>query len=370
MSSFASNALSKLLKDHVLLSATRRQTLVWLVLLLMRHGSVSLWRLAAHVDTAASTDSVRRRFYRFFQHVTLDGAAAARLVVALLGLRGKPWVLAIDRTNWEFGKTSINILMVSVIWNGVGIPLIWSLLPTSGCSSTKVRTDLLDQLKTAFPDMRVSHLLGDREFIGDGWMAYLVHERIPFVLRLRDNQYVRRGGYVPQTLASIGQHLRCGQSLVLRGWCRLGVADDAPRVRLVILRLDSGHLLALASSSRPQQALAAYRQRWTIESLFGVLKTKGFNLEDTHLTDRRKLSTLLTLLALAVAMTIKTGHAAAALTPIGRKAHGRKAWSLFALGLVRLRKLFAKLNQDQVFNAFRLLMTPDPPPNSLIRLSQ
>jgi hypothetical protein len=30
-----------------------------------------------------------------------------------------------DRTNWEFGKTTINILMISIIWNGMGI-LRWS----------------------------------------------------------------------------------------------------------------------------------------------------------------------------------------------------------------------------------------------------
>jgi hypothetical protein len=35
--------------------------------------------------------------------------------------------------------------------------------------------------------------------------------------------------------------------------------------------------------------------------MFGNLKTKGFNLEDTHLTNADKLSTLFALLALAVA---------------------------------------------------------------------
>jgi hypothetical protein len=30
-------------------------------------------------------------------------------------IRGKPWVLAIDRTNWDFGKTTINILMICVL---------------------------------------------------------------------------------------------------------------------------------------------------------------------------------------------------------------------------------------------------------------
>jgi hypothetical protein len=41
-------------------------------------------------------------------------APLARVVVELLRLGGKPWVLAIDRTNWDFGKTTINILMISV----------------------------------------------------------------------------------------------------------------------------------------------------------------------------------------------------------------------------------------------------------------
>jgi len=370
MPSLASDALSKAVSNHIQLSATRRETLVWLVLLLMRHGSICLWRLAPHVDCAASTESVRRRFYRFFQHVTLDGTVAARIVVGMLGLRGKPWVLAMDRTNWDFGKTSINILMVSVIWHGVGIPLMWRLLPTEGNSNTPERADVLDRLKTAFPDMRVARLLGDREFIGDAWMAYLRREGIPFVLRLRENQYVRRAGYAPQTLAVIAQGLRAGQSKILQGWCQLGVKDDAPRVRLVLLRLGTGELLALACSGRPRGALAAYRTRWTIESLFATLKTRGFNMEDTHITDPRKLSTLLALLTLAVTMAVKTGHAAAQLVPIPIKAHGRKAYSIVSLGLTKLRKLFARLPRDQVFNALRRLTGEDLQLKPLIGLAR
>jgi hypothetical protein len=35
-------------------------------------------------------------------------------------------------------------------------------------------------------------------------------------------------------------------------------------VRLVVMRLASGELLALACSGHPRHALATYRQRWTI----------------------------------------------------------------------------------------------------------
>ena len=86
------NALSETISKHMPLSATRRETLAWLALLIMRHGTICLWRLAAHVATMATIASVRRRFYRFFQHIELDGAMTARVVADLLGMRGKPWV--------------------------------------------------------------------------------------------------------------------------------------------------------------------------------------------------------------------------------------------------------------------------------------
>ena len=85
MQSIFSNALSEAVAKHINLSATRRETLSWLALLIMQHGTISLWRLAAYVASAAQTASVRRWFYRFFQYARLDGTQAARVVVELLG---------------------------------------------------------------------------------------------------------------------------------------------------------------------------------------------------------------------------------------------------------------------------------------------
>ncbi len=347
------NALFEAARKHISLSATRQETLGWLAFLIMRQGSVCLWRLAACVSSAAQTNSVRRRFYRFFQHVKLDGTMAARVVVDLLGLAGKPWMLAIDRTNWDFGKTPINILMISVMWKGMGIPLIWTLLPSAGNSNTQTRICLLDRLHAAFPDLKIASLLGDREFIGDKWMAYLKSREIPFILRLRENQHAARGGYAAWMVKDIARHLPRGGKMIVKGWCRLGdnAGPQSPAVRLVILRLPTGELLALACSGNPRRALARYRCRWTIESMFANLKTSGFNMEDTHITDHDKLSTLLAVLAIALALCVKTGVTAARLKPVPLKKHGRPAWSLCALGLSSLRKIFAAadLRQSIVF---------------------
>ena len=128
--------------------------------------------------------------------------------------------------------------------------------------------------------------------------------------------------------------------MLLKGWCRLGHGADnrSPHVRIIIMRLPTNELLALACPGNPRWALASYRQRWTIETLFANLKTKGFNLEDTHITAPGKLSSLLAVLALTVTLCVKSGVAVARFQPIRIKKHGRKAQSLFALGLGALRK--------------------------------
>ena len=371
MQSIFSNALSRAVAKHIGLSATRLETLSWLALLIMQHGTISLWRLAAYVASAAQTASVQRRFYRFFQFVRLDGTHSARIIVELLGLSGKPWVLAIDRTNWDFGKTAINILMISVAWNGMGIPLLWTLLPTVGNSNTSERTDLLDRLRTAFPNMKVAALMGDREFIGNAWMAYLQRENIPFILRLRENQHVLRAGYVALPISVIAQHLKVGEKMIVKGCCQLSRANEtlSASVRLVITRLASGELLALACSGRARHALARYRQRWTIETMFGNLKTKGFALESTHLTNPDKLCTLLALLAFAVALSVKTGIARARLHAIPIKTHGRRAWSPFALGLNTLRKILAAASPDQIIAFLAQLLSPKLPVKPLLPLA-
>ena len=54
-----SNALSEAVSKHITLSPTRQETLAWLAFLVMQHGTICLWRLAAHVATKAQMDSVR-----------------------------------------------------------------------------------------------------------------------------------------------------------------------------------------------------------------------------------------------------------------------------------------------------------------------
>ena len=87
---------------------------MWLVTLIIQTGTVSLRRLAGHGDTRAKPLSVHRRFERFFQHVHLDEARVARMIVHIMGLSRKPWHLALDRTNWKFDRYKTGLWLARI----------------------------------------------------------------------------------------------------------------------------------------------------------------------------------------------------------------------------------------------------------------
>lgn len=73
-----------------------------------------------------------------------DRDLIARVIFRLLPIKG-PFCLAIDRTNWQFGSTDINIFMLAVVHDGVAYPLLFSILPKKGTSNTKERIGLLQR---------------------------------------------------------------------------------------------------------------------------------------------------------------------------------------------------------------------------------
>jgi hypothetical protein len=83
-------ALSSLIIDHIRLSRSRGETLLWLMTSIVQAGTVNLNRLAPHIDSTAQIGSVHRRLERFFNEVELNEAEVAKLIVRALGLEDKP----------------------------------------------------------------------------------------------------------------------------------------------------------------------------------------------------------------------------------------------------------------------------------------
>ena len=83
--------------------------------------------------------------------------------------------------------------------------------------------------------------------------------------------------------------------------------------------------------------------RWEIECLFGCFKGRGFNFEDTHITDKERIKKLVALLAIAFTWAHRTGEWQNEQRPIKIKKHGRPAVSLFRYGLDFLCDSIARL---------------------------
>src|SRR6185295_8892498 len=147
----------------------------------------------------------------------------------------------------------------------------------------------------------------------------------------------------------------------IREDCRLGSRHSSlgPALNLAATRLVSGDLLVVATNTDPKIALAHYRRRWEIETLFAATKTRGFNFEDTHLVHPDRIGKLLAVLAVAFAFAHAIGEWQAKHRPIIIKAHKRRAQSIFRVGFDLLRKILLAAH-DEAISWWQRVITNQP----------
>ena len=353
MSHQAVTALSRTLRGHVGLGKSRLETLCMLVVGMIGARTVNLGHIATEAGRGVLIASTYRRLQRFFQHVDLDPDWAVPILARLIG-PSETWTLALDRTTWKIGSRDVNYLVLAVITRRFRVPLVWTLLKGPGNSATATRIALLRRYLAHFPASSVRLLLADREFIGADWIKFLNDANIPFAIRLREDLRVTTEDGSDLTL--FARLRRAGRTRFFQA--RLGTredaqAHDAPLLTFAAKRLGNEWLIVV-SNIPARRALATYRKRWAIECMFGDAKTRGLNIEDTRITDPRKLALLMALVALAIAWA---GRAAADLlrqrSP-KRKSHGHFAQSWFRTGFDRIRNLLSAGHRDAL-DAWRRL---------------
>lgn len=333
------NALRLSLVGELGLRKSRLESFCVMILGVLSARTVNLSHLAGYFPGPAALASNYRRLQRFFEQVRLDHDVLARIIVRAAGLGHGPWLLAMDRTNWKLGRCEINILMLAIVGRGIAVPVMWQVMGRAGNSTTAQRTALIDRFCNTFGADAIAGLVADREFVGKKWFNHLAAKAIPFVLRIKQDFHLHLPDGRHTTVEVLFRKLAKTKRRYLHGPIRLGQAlePDTPAVNLAATRLASGELLVVATNTKPKAALADYRRRWTIETMFGATKTRGFNLEDTHLTDPPRIAMLLAVVALAFAIAHAAGHWRDTHRPISRKTHGRPAQSIFRYGCDLLR---------------------------------
>jgi hypothetical protein len=172
--------LKAALAEHLNWHGARLSFLAHFLLALIKVRSVNLAELATGFGGKAQVASHYKRLQRFFRSFTLDYNVLARLLIRLVPVGEGPWYLTLDRTNWQFGKADLNLLVLGIAYQGIALPLFWTVLDKAGNSNTAERVALLQRFIAVFGVNHIAALLADREFIGEDWFTWLQHQRIPF----------------------------------------------------------------------------------------------------------------------------------------------------------------------------------------------
>jgi hypothetical protein len=318
--------------------------------------TVGFYKLATAFESEACANSCMRRIQRFMASAPLDYNLVARLVMALLPHKG-PYALSMDRTNWQFGNTDINALVLGVTYHGVAFPLLFKLLPKGGNSNTGERIQMMDRFLDLFGRGSIECLVADREFVGEQWLEYLNRKQIPYHLRIRDNFWVTN----PRTgkrlkAAWMFSHLRQGQSEFLHKiyyvnnqLCYLSAGRFKNQEGIVELQV-------IVSFNRPERAIASYKERWQIETCFRGMKSSGFNIEDTHLYHLERIERLFAVMIIAFTWAYLAGiHKHNRVKPIRILKHGRRAKSLFKYGLEEIANVLMNPCYKAHFDIFKIL---------------
>lgn len=115
---------------------------------------------------------------------------------------------------------------------------------------------------------------------------------------------------------------------------------------ITVTRNNDGELLALVHSEVIKDAITSYSERWQIETMFRAFKSSGFKAEATHITNYDRLTTLMSVMAIAFAFSYKAGEIENDRMPIKIKKHGYREKSIFRIGIAKLCNIFARIHES------------------------
>ena len=182
------------------------------------------------------------------------------------------------------------------------------------------------------PNVSVAGVLGDREFIGKRWFGWLTKQGLPFYFRVKKDARTTNAQGKSVAIHQLFRDVALHQARLIKGRRSVYGHD----VFIVGTRIEKDYLIIVTNQAptNADDVLKIYGIRWSIETLFGCLKSKGFYFEDTHITRRCRIKKMMAVLTIAFCWAHLTGewrheHEKAIIT----KKHGRPQYSFFRYGL-------------------------------------
>jgi hypothetical protein len=320
--------------------ARHLDTLALMVSGIVTGKSCQLSKIASEVPEGIHPDSRERQLRRWVNNddITFSLYFLPFIEVLLQSLAAtRPLVLIIDGS--AVARQCVT-LMVSVVYAQRAIPIGWLVIEgEKGHFPTERHLTLLREIKPQIPEVAQVTFLGDGEFDSPELQAELTTYGWDYVCRTAKNIQVQ--------VDTVWQHL--SNLPVTRGTRtfhkRALFTKKAYGPVMVIVWWDKKYqdpIYLVSNLSSVEQACTAYRKRMRIETFFSDQKSRGFQLDKSHLSDPDRVQRLMLAACLAYLWVLHLGTLAQQPKHLALfHRHERCDLSLFQLGLRWLKYLLA-----------------------------
>lgn len=353
------------------LGKSKQRNITAAVTSLIKQDKPTLFKLNLYKDKNKHIQklSFEQNSRRMLDDIGLSPKQFAATIIDMFNITS--YELVIDRTNWSYGNCHFNLLVLSVIWNNISFPIYWMSIGKKGGNSDSLeRISLINWFVSNFGSDNIIHVLADREFASDEFLSYLNKSAIKYIFRSKSSVLVtNEDKKVP--LKSLFPDLHKfknktkAEPFIRRSYNQ--------RLYLSVRLNQRNEIVYIVSNCFDSNNIQLYRHRWTIEAMFAKFKTKGLNLEATHLMKEHRVHNLFYLMTIAYAIFCKLGHFASKMKPIKIKKHKQNLafrtspeFSLFNLGSNLLKNLFDNFLCDRVVIFKQLYQIINYPPNRSI----
>ncbi len=308
--------ISKVKEDFPKRKSSCLKNILLLSLCLLHKETVNLNKLKKCVNhftnKRTTVASNYKRLIRIFDDHSRTNLWIELLKYVFQILRFKSKYLIIDGTSWKRGKRWFHYMTLSVVYQGVSIPIYWQDLSKHGHSNIPERIKFMNR---AFKHFQLSGklLLADREYIGKDWFNYLINNKVDFVIRLRKTDYksvvneykgLSHKAMSKKVLKSTIHQKSISKLIELEGLTLQFVVVKNPSYSIKDPVI---YLLTNLIEKPAKQIAEDYCIRTKIEQCFKHLKSNGFHLEQINLRTKSRCRLLMAVTVFTYVLSVNEG---------------------------------------------------------------
>lgn len=119
-------------------------------------------------------------------------------------------------SEWQLGKSWVNVLLLSISYRQVAIPLFWTVVEEKGCCDDTEKQCLIERFVEEFTEQSIRFVSADREFASVKWLSFLIERQIGFRLRIKSNARITDKRGKPVRASRMCRTLETNQRMAFR----------------------------------------------------------------------------------------------------------------------------------------------------------